>query len=118
MTSPSFPVGVRRPLPSMVRGFNGEHGAADFGPGEAGGQTDFVLLFEPEFAVLEDAEEFIDVFRRDLDGSFGAISHHAAGHLAGDILNFAFEVAHTRFVGVVADHVQQAFIGEGEILVG
>src|SRR5208282_3980509 len=113
-----FPGGCQASLAFHGGGFNGEHGAADFGPGEAGGQTNFVLLFQPEFAVLENAEEIFDVFRGDLDGSFGAVSDHAAGHLAGDILNFAFQVAHAGFVGVVANHVQQAFIREGEILFG
>ncbi len=47
ITSPSLPVSVRRPLPSISVASVDEYCAADFRPGEAGGQADFVVLFEP-----------------------------------------------------------------------
>src|SRR5262249_40883742 len=86
--------------------FGDEHGAADFGPGEGGRQTDFVVLFEPEFAVLENAEEVVDVFGGDfhLDGSF--FGDYFARHLAGNVLNFAFEVSNAGFMCVVPDDMK------------
>src|SRR5262249_37925031 len=51
------------------RGFDSEHGAANFGPGQAGGQADLVVLFEPEFAVLEDAEIFASVGGSDFQSN-------------------------------------------------
>ena len=53
------------------RGFGDENGAADFGPREAGGEADFVLLFEPELAVLQNAEEIVDVGWSDFRGRGG-----------------------------------------------
>ena len=38
--------------------------------------------------------------------------------LRRDVLDFALEAADTGFVGVVTNDVQQAFVGEGEILIG
>ena len=44
-----------------------------------------------------------------------AFGYDSAGHFARNALYFAFEVAYASFLGVVADDVEQAFIGEGEI---
>src|SRR5260221_10254358 len=97
-------------------GFDGEYGTADFRPRETGGEADFILLLKPEFAELQHAEIIVYVHGGNLDRGFGAIGNHAASHLARDILNFAFQVSDARFVCVVADYVQQAIVGEGEIL--
>src|SRR5579862_5399299 len=100
-------------------GFDGEDGTADFGPGEAGGQADFVVLLEPEFAVFQDAEVFAGIGggHFHFDGG-AAVGDHLAGYLASDILDFAFEIADAGFVRVMADDVEQPFVGEGEIVVG
>ena len=56
--------GEREPAFALhQRGFGGEHLAADFGPGQAGGEADFVLLLGEEVAVLDDAEIVVDVRR-------------------------------------------------------
>ena len=44
-----------------------------------------------------------------------AIRHHFARDLAADVGDFAFEIAHARFMGVVADDVVQAFVGEFDV---
>ncbi len=46
-------------------GFRSQHGASHFGPRQAGGQANFVVILEPEFAVLQHAQEFIGVGGRD-----------------------------------------------------
>jgi len=61
MTSPSLPVGVKRPLPSIIAASVTRNGTADFCPGEAGRQADFMCLLQPVFAVLEYAEEIVGV---------------------------------------------------------
>src|SRR5258707_5132102 len=101
-------------------GFGGEDGTANFGPGETGGQADFVVLFEPEFAIFQNAEEIVDVDRRDfgIDLGFDAFGDDFARHFARDVLDFAFEAAHAGFMCVVADDIDQAFVGQGEIFVG
>jgi len=44
--------------------FRGQHRAPDFGPRQAGGQAYFVVFLEPEFAVLQHAQEVVGVGRR------------------------------------------------------
>ena len=109
MTSPSFPV-KREPALAMHQAcFGGQHLAADFGPGQAGGQANLVLLFGPEFAVLDDAQEFVHVFRRDFDLDLVlAFLDHAARDLAADVGDFALQIAHARFLRVVADDIAEA----------
>src|ERR1700686_101493 len=101
-------------------GFGGEHRAADFGPGGAGGEADFVVLLEPELAEFQDAEVIVDVGGRDfgVDLGFDAFGDDLARHFARNVLDFAFEAAHTGFVSVVANDVEKSFVGEGEILLG
>ena len=65
ITSPSLPVSVSRPLPSIKRGFGGQHRAADFRPGQARGEADLVVLFQPELAIFQHAEKIVDVGGRD-----------------------------------------------------
>src|SRR5258706_2110887 len=98
--------------------FCGEYGAADFGPREAGGEANFVVLFQPELAEFQYAEVVVDVDRRDfrVDLRFRAFGDDFARHLARDVLNFALEAADAGFMRVVADDVQQALVGGGEIL--
>ena len=67
------------------------------------------------FAVLQNAEEIVDVVRGDFDTEFVAFGDDVARHLARDVLNFALEVAHAGFMRVVPDDVQQAFVGELEV---
>src|SRR5580658_1069459 len=98
------------------RGFGGEYGAADFGPGEAGGKADFVVLLEPIFAIFEDAEEVVGIGGADFDAHARAFGDDFARHFAGDVLDFAFEAANAGFVRVVPDYVEQAFIRELEIV--
>ncbi len=77
------------------------------------------MLLQPEFAVLQNAEILAHVCGRDFEfNGVRAVGDNPASDLACDVLDFAFEVADTRLVRVVADDVQQAVILEGEIFFG
>ena len=119
MTSPSLPVSVRRPLPCIRPASVAEHLAAHFGPGQAGSQADFIFLARPQFAELDDAQEFVGVFGRDVDFDLIlAFFDHAARDLAADVGDLAFQIADAGFLRVVADDVAERFVGELQIFFG
>ena len=108
----------RRGQPAFAfhdRRFRHQHRPAHFGPGQSRRQSDFVVLLQPEFAVLQHAEEIIHVRRGDfhLDGFF--FGYDLARHLPRDVLNLALQISHARFMRVVPDDLQQAFIREAQV---
>src|SRR5579859_7103385 len=98
--------------------FGGQYLATYFSPSQARGQTDFVLFLGPELAELNDAEEFVDVRRGDLDLDLPAFLHDAPRNLAGDIGNLALQIPHAGFLGVVPDNVVERIIVELQVLFG
>ena len=96
--------------------FGCQHLAPHFGPGQAGGETDFVLLLGPEFPELDDPEEFIDVCRCDLDLDLPAFLNHTPRDLAADIGDLPLQIPHTCFLGVMPDDVVDGVFGELQVL--
>ena len=74
------------------------------------------MLLQPEFAVLQHAEEIVHVCRGDfhLDGFF--FGYDLARHLPRDVLNLALQISHARFMRIVPDDLQQAFVREAQVL--
>src|SRR5208282_4922987 len=91
---------------------------ANLRPREPGGQPDLVVLFYPEFAELQDSEEIVNVRWDDFGFDRGAFGNDFTSHLAADVLNFTFQVSDAGLLRIVANDVEQAFIGEGKILIG
>ncbi len=75
------------------------------------------MFLQPEFAVLQHAEKIVRVRGRDFHSWARAVGDHFASHLPCDVLDFAFQVADSRFVRVMPDDVQQPFVGEFQMLV-
>src|SRR4029077_11772451 len=85
-------------------------------PANASGQADFITLFEPDFAELDDTEEVVDVCGVDVHFCGGFLGDDPARHLSRDVLNLALEAAYASLVRVMADELEQTFVGEGEVL--
>src|SRR5580692_11863564 len=100
------------------RGFGAQDGAADFGPGQAGDQSDFALLIGQGIAELDDAQEIVDVLGGDRDAVTLAFFYDAAGDFAADVADFAFQVADAGFASVGADQPGYRVVGETDIFVG
>src|SRR4029077_8531875 len=109
--------GEREPALAMHQSrFSSQNLAAYFSPSQSRGETDFFLFLGPELAELNDAEEFVDVRRGDLDLDLPAFLHDAPRNLAGDIGNLALQIPHAGFLGVVPDNVVERIIVELQVL--
>ena len=99
-------------------GFGAQNRAADFGPGQAGDQTDFAVLVGQRVAEFDHAQEVVDVVLPDGDVVGLAFLHYLARHFAADVADFALQVADARFPRVGADQGSDRVIGELDVLVG
>src|ERR1700741_1272967 len=86
------------------RRFGGKHFTADFGPGEAGGEADFVFLLGEEIAELDDAEVIVNIRGCDFERE-ALIGDDLARHFAANVRDFAIEVPDASFMRVVAEYL-------------
>ena len=119
ITSPSWPVRISWPLPGTSVDFDLQQVAADFGPGQARDQADFVLLLGAAEVVARTPRYLSRFLRRDVDAlGFLPSSRLRAGqrdfldHLAADLGDLALEVAHAGFARVVAHDVADRALGD------
>src|ERR1700747_1728788 len=97
------------------RRFSGKHFTADFGPGEAGGEADFVFLFGKEVAELDDAEVIVNIRGRDFERE-ALISNDLPCYFAANIRDFAIEVPDASFMRVVADDVRHRLVRNFQVV--
>ena len=96
--------GERQPAAAgHQRRFGDQNLAADFGPGQAGGDADLVLLFGQRRAIARHAEVLRDLLGGDLFGGLGAVDDDLARDLAADRVDLALEVADAGFARVALD---------------
>src|SRR5215212_3975144 len=98
-------------------GFNLQHFAADFSPGQSGGQTDFTIRRDTLLSKLDRAEHFANAFRIDHDARvfIRLFSDKLTRKLAAARSDLAFEIADAGLASVVTNNLQNAFVGKVEL---
>src|SRR5947207_13050683 len=83
-------------------GFAAQNRTADFGPGKSGHEADLALFMGKRVAELDDAKKVVHVLASDRDVVIRALFYDFAGNLAADVADFALQVTHAGFAGVIA----------------
>ena len=100
------------------RGFDVEHIAAAFGPGQAGRDADFIFF---EFRFGHDISARPDICA-DWSGRWCDICVFAFGdflrHFAHDVGDLALEISHPGFTRVVRDYLADRRIGDLDVFLG
>ena len=97
-------------------GFDPQNVASELGPGKSHGKADFVFFFGPPVMEFRNPEEFLNMVFGKHHPGFRPVAHHFLGHLAADRADFALQVPDPRLLCVMADDVEQYFIGEVDIV--
>ena len=100
------------------RRFDGQQFAADFRPRKSGDLANAVQIFGLAVAEPAHAQELVEVLRSDADGLLILlVKEHLLDRLAADLRDFALEVTHTGFAGVVTHDVHQRGIGDLQLVI-
>ncbi len=95
--------------------FDPEDISPEFGPGKPHRKADLVFFLGAPVVEFRDPQKFLDMVFGKLHPGLRPVADHFLGHLAANGADFALQVPHSGFLGVMADYVEKYFIAEIDI---